>query len=179
MTQAEDSERDTEKFVQNMLTDQKLRNGKLKEFVQSLLVDEPEEYGILRKLVMSLFLDPELEQESMKEFMTKLLMDRKLRRVDDVGVKSVNESGAAENCSEHDVGQVKIQERVMTTWLFDTGADTHVMPKSVWEQLGEPTLQTTNVTLRGANGQDLGAMGDVQVRGFIGKIKVQFKVVVA
>ena len=29
--------------------------------------------------------------------------------------------------------------------------------------------------MRGANGQDLGAMGEVQVRGFIGKIKVQFR----
>ena len=64
----------------------------------------------------------------------------------------------------------------MTTWLFDTGADAHVMQKCVWEQLGEPALQTTNVTLRGANGQDLGAMVEVQVRGFIGKIKVQFMV---
>ena len=52
------------------------------------------------------------------------------------------------------------------------------MPKCVWEQLGEPALQTTNVTLRGANGQDLGAMGEVQVRYFIEKIKVQFTAVV-
>ena len=67
----------------------------------------------------------------------------------------------------------------MTTWLFATRADTHVMPKCVWEQLREPALQTTNVTLRGANEQDLGAMGEVQVRGFVEKIKVQFKAVVA
>ena len=45
------------------------------------------------------------------------------------------------------------------------------MPKHVWEQLGEPSLQTTRVTLRGANGQDLGAMGEVQIRGFIEKTR--------
>ena len=33
--------------------------------------------------------------------------------------------------------------------------------------------------LRGACGQDLGAMGEVQVRGFIGKINFQFTAVVA
>ena len=53
------------------------------------------------------------------------------------------------------------------------------MLKCVWEQLGEPALQTKNVTLRGANGQDLGPMGDVQARGPTCKIKVQFKAVVA
>ena len=47
------------------------------------------------------------------------------------------------------------------------------MPKHVWEQLGErePTLQTTKVTLRGANGQDLGAMGESKASGFLGKSK--------
>ena len=58
--------------------------------------------------------------------------------------------------------------------MFDTRADADVMPKHVWEQLGEPTLQTTKVTLTEASGQDLGAMGEVQVGSFIGKIKVQF-----
>ena len=51
------------------------------------------------------------------------------------------------------------------------------MPK--WEQLGEPTLQSTSVTLEGANGQDPGAICEVLVKGFIGKVKVQFKAVVA
>ena len=128
---------------------------------------------------MSLVMDRELERESMKELMAKFLMDQTLRRADDVTVKSVNESGATDNSSEHDAGQVIVQEKIVTTYLFDTGADTHVMPKCVWEQLGEPALQTTNVTLRGANGQDLGAMGEVQVRGLIDKIKVHFKAVVA
>ena len=41
------------------------------------------------------------------------------------------------------------------------------------------SLRCTTVTLRGANGQDLGAMGEVQVRGFIGKIKVHFTEVAA
>ena len=36
------------------------------------------------------------------------------------------------------------QEKVETTWLFDTVADAHAMPGlRVWEQLGEPTLQPT------------------------------------
>ena len=65
---------------------------------------------------------------------------------------------------------MQIQE-VETIWLFDTGADAHVVPKYVWEQLGEAELITTHGTLRGASGQDLGAMGEVQVRGFIGKSK--------
>ena len=67
----------------------------------------------------------------------------------------MNESGTAVNCSEHDAGQAIVQEKVVTTWLFETGADTHVMPKCVWEQLGDTALQNTNITLRGANGQDL------------------------
>ena len=79
----------------------------------------------------------------------------------------VNQSGTAEKGSEHVACQVKVQEKVVTSWLFDTGTDAHVMPKCVWEQFGEPTLQTTNVSLRGATGQDLEAMGEVQVRGFI------------
>ena len=53
------------------------------------------------------------------------------------------------------------------------------MPKYVWQQLGEPTLQTTRATLRGADGEGLGATGELLVRGFIGQIKVQFAAVVA
>ena len=71
------------------------------------------------------------------------------------------------------------QKEHETIWLFDTRADAHVMPKHVWEQLGEPSLLTTGVTLRGANEQDLGAMGEVQVRGFIGKNQSSFTAVVA
>ena len=40
-------------------------------------------------------------------------------------------------------------------------------------------VQTTNATLRRANEQDLGAMGQVQARRFNGQIKVQFTAVVA
>ena len=151
MTQAKNSERDTVKLVQNMLTDQKLRNGKLKEFVQSLLMVEHEEYGKLRKLVMSLLMNRDLERESMNELMAKSLMDRRLTRADAAKVKSVNESGSVQNSSEHDVGQVIVQEKFVTIWLLDTRAVTHVMPKCLWEQLGELALQTTNITLRGAN----------------------------
>ena len=53
------------------------------------------------------------------------------------------------------------------------------MSKYVWEQLEEPLLQPSTVTLRGANGQDLGAMGKVLVRNFIGGTKVQFIATVA
>ena len=53
------------------------------------------------------------------------------------------------------------------------------MPKQVWEQLGEPTSQPIRVTLKGATGQDFAAIGEVLVRSFIGRVKVQFKVVVA
>ena len=96
-----------------------------------------------------------------------------MKRDDDLTDQNVNQFGTTENDSERDIHQVRIQEKVETIW-FDTGADAHVMPKHVWEQLGEPSLQTTRVTLRGANGQALGAMGEVQVRGSIGKIKVPF-----
>ena len=93
--------------------------------------------------------------------------------------QNVNQSRTAENVSERIVYQMRIQEKVQTILLFDTRADAHVMPMHVWKQLGEPSLQTTRVTLRRANGQDLGAMDEVQVRGFIGIIKVQFTAAVA
>ena len=80
--------------------------------------------------------------------------------------ESVNRSRTTEEDSERVAYQVKVQEKIQTTWLFDTEADEHVMPKYEWEQLGEPTLRTTRVTLRGANGQDLGAMGVLPVRKF-------------
>ena len=101
---------------------------------------------------MSLLMNRDLERESMNELMVKSLMDRRLTRADAATVKSeVNESGSVQNCSEHDVGQVIVQEKFVTIWLLDTRAVTHVMPKCLWEQLGELALQTTNITLRGAN----------------------------
>ena len=96
-------------------------------------------------------------------------MDRELKQDDDGTDQIVNQSRTTENDSERDVFQVRIQEKVETIWLFDTGADAHVMPKHVLGQLGEPSPQTTRVPLRGAGGLDLGAMGVVQVRSFIGK----------
>ena len=83
-------------------------------------------------------------------------MDQKLKQDDDV-------TGTTESDSERDVYQVRIQEIIC---LFDTGADA-------------PYGGAFTATLRGANGPDLGAMGEVQVRGFIGKIKVQFTAVAA
>ena len=88
--------------------------------------------------------------------------------------QSVNQSRTTEDDSERVAYQVKVQEKVQTTWLFDTGAAAHVMPKYVWEQLGEPTLQTTRVTLRGTK-----RMGELLVKRFIGQTKVQFTAVVA
>ena len=105
-----------------------------------------------------------LEQEHMKELVAKSLVNQKLNQDDGVTEKCVNQSGTAEKGSKHAACQVKVQEKFVATWLFDTGADAHVMPTCVWEQLGEPTLQTTNVTLRGASGQDLGAMVVVVAR---------------
>ena len=102
--------------------------------------------------------------------MVKSLMDQ-MKQDDGVTDQNVNQSRTTEDDSERDVYQVRIQEKAETIWSFDTGADAHVMPKHVWEQLREPSLQTTKVTLRGATGQDLGAMGEVQVKGFIGKTK--------
>ena len=63
--------------------------------------------------------------------------------------------------------------------MFDTSADAHVMPKHLWEVGRAYNAKTTKVTLRGANGQDLGAVGEGNVRGFVGKIKVHFTAVVA
>ena len=77
----------------------------------------------------------------------EVLMDRKLNQDDGVKEQYVNHSGIRENGSEHAACEVKVHEKVVTTWLFDTGADAHVMPKCVWEQLGEHALQTTDVTL--------------------------------
>ena len=54
----------------------------------------------LRRVVTSLLLD------SMKELVAKFLMDLRWRQTHDVTVKSVNESGTAVNCSDHDAGQV-------------------------------------------------------------------------
>ena len=76
-------------------------------------------------------------------------MNQKLKQDDGVTGQSVNQSRTTENDSERAAYQVKVQEKVETTWSVDTGADAHVMPKYVWEQLGGPTLQTTTVTLRG------------------------------
>ena len=102
---------------------------------------------------------------------------KKLKQDDGVTDQCMNQSRTTEDDSERVACQLKVEEKVQTTWLSDTGADAHVMPKYVWEQLGEPTLQTTRVTLRGANGSDLGAIGEVLVRNFQWTKKVQFTAV--
>ena len=78
-----------------------------------------------------------LDQESTNDFMAKSLMDQKLKQDDDVTGKNVNQARTSENDSERDVYQVRTHQKVETIWLFDTRADVHVMPKRVWEQLGE------------------------------------------
>ena len=95
--------------------------------------------------------------------------------VDDVATdQCVNQSKTTDGDPGQVATRVRSQEKLIITWLFDTGADHHVMPKFVWEQLGEPALRPSSVTLRGANGQDLGAMREVRVTGKMGKIRVQF-----
>ena len=77
--------------------------------------------------------------------MVKFQMNHKLKQDDGVTDQSVNQSRTTEGDSEQDVHQVNVQEKVQISWLFDTGADAHVMPKNVWEQLREPSLQKTRV----------------------------------
>ena len=79
----------------------------------------------------------------MKAFMARSLIDQKLRQDDVVTDQNVSQSRTTEDDSERDVNQVRIQEKAETIWLFATGADAHVMPKDVWEKLGEPSPQTT------------------------------------
>ena len=59
-----------------------------------------------------------------------------LKQDDGATDQSVNQSRTTENDSERAAYQVQVLEKVETTWLFDTGADAHVMPKYVREQLG-------------------------------------------
>ena len=79
-------------------------------------------------------------------------------------MRSVNESETAVNCSDHDGGQEKTAGQSCDN-LVVRHRSRHTCDALV--RVGtvrEPALQTTNVTLRGANGQDLGAMVEVQVR---------------
>ena len=69
--------------------------------------------------------------------MAKSLMDQQLKQDDDMTDKNVNQTRTSENDSERDVYKVRFHQKVETIWLFDTRADVHVMPKRVWEQLGE------------------------------------------
>ena len=84
-------------------------------------------------------MDQKLEQENVKELMAKSLMNQKLNPSDGVTEQCVNQSGTAENGSEHAACQAKHHEKVVTTWSFDTGVDAHVMPECVcgnsWENL--------------------------------------------
>ena len=103
-----------------------------------------------------------------------------MKQDDGVTDRSVNQSRTTEGTSERVAHQVKVQEKFQTNLLFDAGSEAHMIPNYVWEQFGEQlTLPTTRVTLRGANGQDRAAMGELLVRGTIEKFKVQFTAVIA
>ena len=123
---------DMNEFVQNGLTNQKLQQEILEEFVMNLLADEKLEQRKLIEFVMSSLMNQKLEQENMKEFMVESLMVQKLKQDGDMTDQNVNQSRTTENDSERDVHRVRIQAKVETIWLFDMGADAHVMPKHVW-----------------------------------------------
>ena len=72
-----------------------------------------------------------------ERFHGEVLDGSKLKQDDDMTDKNVNQARTSENDSERDVYQVRTHQKVETIWLFDTRADVHVMPKRVWEQLGE------------------------------------------
>ena len=61
--------------------------------------------------------------------MVKSLMDQ-MKQDNGVTDQNVNQSRTTENDSERYVYQVRIQDKVETIWLFDTGVNAHVMPKS-------------------------------------------------
>ena len=63
--------------------------------------------------------------------MAKSLVNQKLNQDDGVTEHCVDLSGTPENGSEHAACQVKAEEKVVTTWFFDPGADALVMPKCV------------------------------------------------
>ena len=94
-------------------------------------MDQKLEDGKLREFMMSALMDHKLEQETMNELMAKSLTNQKVNQDHGATEQFVNESGTAENGSEHAACQVNVQEKVVPTWLFDTRADAHVMPKCV------------------------------------------------
>ena len=102
-------------------------------------------------------LDQKLEQQNTKEFRVKLLTHQKLEQenLDEVAM-------ATEDDSERVAYLVKVVEKVETSWLFQTRA-------------GRPCDAEIRVRTLGractANGQDLGAMGELPVRGSMGEIK--------
>ena len=57
--------------------------------------------------------------------------------------------------------QLEGPEGVQTTLLYDTGSYAQARSLHVRKELGKPKLQTTNVTLGGLLGPDLGVIGIV------------------
>ena len=70
----------------------------------------------------------------MEEVTVQSPTHQKLKQDDSVTDQSVNQSRTTESDSGGAAYQVKVQEKVEITWLFDTGAGVHVRPKYVWEQ---------------------------------------------
>ena len=144
-TQTEDRYQDMREFVQNELTDHILQQEVLKEFVMNLLMVSQIRARKTERIRDELVDGSKIGAREHKRIHGEVPDETKVD--DDVTDQSVNQSRATENDSKRDIYQVRIQEKVETIWLFDAGADAHVMPKHVWEKLGEPTLQTTRVTL--------------------------------
>ena len=79
--------------------------------------------------------------------MVKFLMNETFTQDDGVTDYIVNQSKRTEDDPKRVAYHVEVHEKVQTSCLFDTGVDAHVMPTYAWEQLREPTLQPTRVTL--------------------------------
>ncbi len=58
-------------------------------------------------------------------------------------------------------------EQMKYVWLLDSGADVHVLTIGAWEGCGKPRLIESDVALKAASGEDLGAIGKIKVRGFL------------
>ena len=113
---------------------------------------------------MSLLLDQNLGRERMKELMAKFLLDlrssekRERMRNSSKLFRSLCCSGdSSKKCCDYLV----VRHRSRHT------CDAEVCVGTV----GRTCTATPNISLRGAHGEDLGAMGEVQVVGFIGKIQ--------
>ncbi len=69
-------------------------------------------------------------------------------------------------------------EQMKSAWLLDSGEDVHVMMTiDEWEGLGKPKLIDSDVVLKTASGEDLGASEKIKVRGFLDEQRVEFEAI--